>query len=1032
MTDVFEQLKSALADQYTIERELGAGGMATVYLAHDIKHDRKVAMKVMRPELAAVLGAERFLKEITVTAKLQHPRIVALYDSGDAGGLLYYVMPYVEGESLRDRLNRDEKIPIREAARFASHVASALAYAHRRDVVHRDIKPENILLSAGEAVVADYGIARATQVAGADRLTQTGLAVGTPAYMSPEQAAGAIDVDPRSDLYSLGCVFFEMVAGAPPFTAETPRQVVAKHVMDPVPPVRESAPDVTMEVAAVIERLLAKEPEDRYQNAEALVEALEGLAGGSDTYTPAHTSAVDVGSFVRGKSPALVGAAFAGVGVVIVGIVYLLMMQLGLPDWTLWGAGVLAVVGVLVSATAARAEPTGGVPTWRQALTVQFSGTGLLGAAIVVYSVMRALGIGPAGSLVTTGQLEESDRIILAEFANNTSDSTLGETVTELLRVDFSQSPTLTLVESPQIMEVLRRMELDPASQLTEELATEIAQREGIKAILAGDVRSIGDEYIVAARVIATTTGETLTAGRETASAAGIIDAVDNLSASLRRKVGESLRTIRSDPPLDRVTTRSTQALRLYAQADQANDLGQYGRAMGLLEDAIREDSMFAMAYRKYAIIWTNQDRDLDSAKIAFTRAYELRDRLTERERYLADAAYYSYVEDDIQRSTDAYTTLLEKYPTDRIALNNLAVNYRNLGRIADAEELYRRSIANGGAPASTYTNAVEVQYLMGMVEEAETTFETFVAAFPDHTNRPTLEVAFASARFDYVEAERLAITWRDSVRGSPNQELGFLFNLASIAGVRGKVGALQRRLLEAYDLQDAADFRPLAIHRILFEEMIASLVELFYLQSPDAAVARIDRVRSEINYPELPLRQRDDLQLSGIYARANRLDQAREMISLYEESSGEGAAESDRSSGLWAAYGTLSIAERRFGDAIQEFFEARALTPGCEICFRVELGEAYMGANQPDSAIAQYELYLNTSTLHRLQMDNFNLWGVLVGSGEAYEAVNRNDEAVEAYNRFVELWQDADPEVLDIVDDVRGRIARLVAEGSD
>ncbi len=1031
MTEVFERLASALADKYTIERELGAGGMATVYLAHDLKHDRKVALKVMRPELAEVLGGERFLKEITVTAKLQHPRVVALYDSGEADGLLYYVMPFVDGESLRDRLNREDKIPFREAAKIASHVASALAYAHRDDVVHRDIKPENILLSAGEAVVADFGIARATQAAGAARLTQTGLAVGTPAYMSPEQASGELDVGAESDLYSLGCVFYEMVAGTPPFTAETPRQVVAKHVMEDAPYLTDVVPDVQPEIAAIIKRLLAKEPEDRFPNAEAVVEALEGLAGGSAVYTPASTSAVDVAQFVRGNSPLRVGATFGAIGLVIVGIVYLLMMQLGLPDWTLWGAVVLAVSGVLLTAGAAKAEQSGGKPTLRQALTVQFSGTGLLALTIIAYSAMRALGVGPVGSLVASGQLEERDRIILAQFENNTSDSMLGETITELLRVDFSQSPTLTLMESPQIMEVLKRMEVDPASRLSEELATEVAQREGVKAILTGEVRSIGEEYVVSARVVAAATGETLTAGRETAGPSDMVEAVDNLSAALRRKVGESLRTIRSDPPLARVTTRSTRALRMYAQADRANNLGQYDRALRLLRDAINEDSMFAMAYRKYAVILSNQNRDPDSAQVAFTKAHELRDRLTERERYLAEGAYYTYVEEDLQRANDEYTTLLEKYPTDRIGLNNLAVNYRTLGRIADAEELYRRSIANGGAPAVTYTNAVDVQYNLGLVDEAEATFEAFAAEYPEHPNRPNLEVAFATARFDYDAAEAAARDWRESVRGVAPQEIGVLISLASIAGIRGKLNELQRLLLEAYDMQEPSGTQIIPQSRELFEAMIASLVDLWFMNSPDDAVERLDGVRRELRYSELPLFQRDDLQLSEIYARANRTDRALELIQLYEQSTGLGDTESDRSSALWSAYGTISIAEQRFEDAIREFNEARLKVPDCKICFLLELGEAYAGANQLDSAVAQYDRYLNTPTLNRLQMDNFNLWAVLLGSGQANEALGREDEAVEAYNRLVELWRDADPEVQGIVDDVRGRIASLVAEGS-
>ena len=221
MSDSVVLLKTALADRYEVQEELGAGGMATVYLAHDIKHDRKVAVKVSRPELAAVIGSERFLHEIKVTANLQHPHILPLHDSGEADSFLYYVMPYVEGESLRDKLNHEKQLSIEETLEITKAVASALDYAHRHEVIHRDIKPENILLQDGQPVVSDFGIALAVTAAGRSRLTETGLSLGTPQYMSPEQAMGDREVDARSDVYALACVTYEMLVGEPPYTGPT-------------------------------------------------------------------------------------------------------------------------------------------------------------------------------------------------------------------------------------------------------------------------------------------------------------------------------------------------------------------------------------------------------------------------------------------------------------------------------------------------------------------------------------------------------------------------------------------------------------------------------------------------------------------------------------------------------------------------------------------------------------------------------------------------------------------------------------------
>ena len=243
MTDVPGRLTAALADRYQLERELGQGGMATVYLAEDLKHDRKVAVKVLRPELAAVIGADRFLSEIKTTANLQHPHILPLFDSGEADGFLFYVMPFVEGETVRDRMTREKQLPVADAVRITTEVAAALDYAHRHNVIHRDIKPENILLHDGSALVADFGIALAASKAGGSRMTETGMSLGTPHYMSPEQAMGEREITARSDVYALGCVLYEMLTGDPPFTGSTAQAIVARVVTESPRPMLPAAGD---------------------------------------------------------------------------------------------------------------------------------------------------------------------------------------------------------------------------------------------------------------------------------------------------------------------------------------------------------------------------------------------------------------------------------------------------------------------------------------------------------------------------------------------------------------------------------------------------------------------------------------------------------------------------------------------------------------------------------------------------------------------------------------------------------------------
>ena len=291
MTDAINSVRS-LAARYAIQRELGSGGMATVFLGWDVKHKRQVAVKILKPELSVSLGAERFLREIETTANLRHPHIVPLYDSGEVHGALYYVMPFVEGESLRERLKRDGQLPLDDAIRIAREVAGALSYAHARGVVHRDIKPENILLESGHAVVTDFGIARAVREAGTESLTGAGISLGTPAYMSPEQAAGEREIDGRTDLYSLGCVLYEMLGGQPPFTGPSTPSIIRQHLMAEPRPIATLRPTVPAPVWAALERALAKNPADRFGLVSQFGDAL-GLAEPAAVSTmPASTTAL--------------------------------------------------------------------------------------------------------------------------------------------------------------------------------------------------------------------------------------------------------------------------------------------------------------------------------------------------------------------------------------------------------------------------------------------------------------------------------------------------------------------------------------------------------------------------------------------------------------------------------------------------------------------------------------------------------------------------------------------------------------------
>ncbi len=343
LTDYQQRLTEALAGHYALDREVGAGGMATVYLARDLKHDRQVALKVLRPELSAALGSERFPREIKFVAQFNHPHILSLYDSGEVQGFLYYVMPFVDGESLRDRLAREKQLPIPDAVRILKEVADALAYSHARGVVHRDIKPGNVLLSGRHAVVTDFGVAKAvTASASRDTMTTVGMAVGTPHYMAPEQAMGQGEIDQRADIYALGVLGYEMLAGRTPFTAETAQGILAAHVMEQPKDIREFRPGVPEPLAYAVMKCLAKNPADRWQSADELLAQLELIsATPSGGMTPTHTRPIQgVGALRAGKRRLPMVAMLGVVVAVLAGGVWLARRGTG-------GSGRIQRLGVM-------------------------------------------------------------------------------------------------------------------------------------------------------------------------------------------------------------------------------------------------------------------------------------------------------------------------------------------------------------------------------------------------------------------------------------------------------------------------------------------------------------------------------------------------------------------------------------------------------------------------------------------------------------------------------------------------------------
>jgi tetratricopeptide (TPR) repeat protein/tRNA A-37 threonylcarbamoyl transferase component Bud32 len=1054
MADQLERLKAALSDRYQIEQELGSGGMATVYLAEDLKLHRKVAVKVLRPDLAAALGPNRFLQEIDIAAKLNHPHILGLYDCGDADGFLYYVMPHIEGESLRDKLAKEGELPIPEAVRILRDIVDALSEAHEHGVVHRDIKPENVLLTKHHALVTDFGVAKAVNEAtGAQKLTTEGVALGTPAYMSPEQAAADKHIDHRADIYAVGAVAYELLTGRPPFTGTSPQEVLAAHVTQAADPVTKHRGTVPPALAQLVMRCLEKKAADRWQSAEELLPQLEALTTPSGGITPTGTqpiAAMDYEALARRAHPVRVAVLFGLGSVAVLAVVYGLVMLLGLPNWVFVAAVALLVValpGILLTGHHERqralARTTGAAVTtpaegmsrwlrWRRAFTASAFAFGVLGLVTVAYMAMRMLGIGPVGTLVASGVLEQQERLILAEFENATDDSRMGETITELLRIDLAQSPIISVLEPRQVGDVLERMQLDRMSPLTEDLARSVAAREGIKAYVTGDILSVGEGFIISARLLAVGSGDALVVARETADGPReLIVAVDRLSATLRERIGESLRSVRADPPLARVTTSSIEALRLYSQARRVADQGDYDRAIALLEQATRLDTTFAMAYRRLGAYYGNRGDFQSEArgKEALRRAYAMRSRLSDRERYHVEGLYASNVELDDEKAVTAYLALLEKYPLDPTGLNNISVSYGALGRIDEADEALRRAIAAEVAPVISYGNLIAGRLWVGDVQEADTVLQLLADRFPGSLEIPRLTSNIAFARHDWATAEARA---REVLGTSPRAQQWARSRLAEIAQIHGQMARASQERRERFRIRAqrvgmSVEERDL---RVEFDDLQR---QLSYAPDPTALAPQLDRIweRFRAMTADREPAQRGYGNFISAFARAGQPAKASELLTEYRAALSEREqADLLTRSSLLRYDGQVALADGRLEEAAGLFRQScdviRGMVALCDA--NPELGEAYERAGNADSALAIYERFVALEA-NRSSADRRSYAAVHRRLGELYEERGDREKAVEYYAKFVELWKDADPELQPLVEDVRRRIARLVGE---
>jgi tetratricopeptide (TPR) repeat protein len=1050
-----EQLQATLSGSYTLERELGGGGMSRVFVAEELRLRRKVVVKVLSPELAQGISVERFEREIQTAAALQQANIVPVLSAGDTNGLPFYTMPFVEGESLRARLARGP-LAVTEAIGILRDVTRALAYAHQHGVVHRDIKPDNVLMSGGAAVVTDFGIAKAISAArtatGNATLTQVGTSIGTPAYMAPEQAAGDPHIDHRADIYSLGAMAYELLSGQAVFAGRTPQRMLAAHMGEAPKPITEFRTDLPAMLATLVMQCLAKEASDRPQQASEIARVLDTITSGSGMQAMPPVLMGGPGMFRRVL--AIYAVAFVAVAILakaaIVGI--------GLPDWVFPGSLVVMALGLpvvlwtgyvyRVAHRAMTMTPTytpGGTPSLTHGTIATMAlkaaprmswyrtargGMYLFGAFIAViaaFMAMRALGIGPFGSLIAAGQLKAKDPLIMTDFSVSSGDTVLARVVSFAVRTALGQSQVLTVMNQSAVAGALERMDHSPKERVDLPLAQGIATREGVKAIVDGEVTSVGGGYVLTLRLLTTDSAKVLATVQASGNGPqGLIEAADKVARDLRAKAGESLRMVQGSIPLARARTASLEALKKYSEGATANDIERdWAKAIRLLRDAVTIDTAFAEAWRKMGVAQNNLGLPVSVRDSSLTRAYQLRARLPEGEQASIVATYFAEGPGrDRAKGIAAYERAIQMMD---LRNNNLANQLSSRREFARADSLYRADIRRDSSFQLGHTNLAASLVDEGKFAEADSVVRITMRRFPKATGPRQQAIGLLYLRGQLDSARRAADSARAASRGA---DLSTTLTLAgSLELLGGHVDKWRQERTLRLAVDSTIGRKPSSVNdaavTVAVQVMVRGRPDPAGLKTLDAALAR-QPLRS------MPDAERPDLAVATTYAVAGSPERARSVLAEFESSLRDTALKRSVQPAVHTTRGWIALADRKPQDAITEFRKGDMAPDGpanrCTLCLPMQLARAFDAANLPDSAIAAYERYISTPSYLRLgeSLDPITLAPTHERLGQLYEQKGNAEKAAEHYRAFIELWKGADADLQPRVAAARERLKKL------
>ena len=1054
-------IAQALTNDYTIERELGGGGMSRTYLAREHALSRRVVVKVLSPDLLQGLSVERFKREVLLAAQLQHPHVVPVLSAGDTDGIPWFTMPYVDGESLRRKLE-DGPIGIAEAIGILRDVAKALAHAHAHGVVHRDIKPDNVLLSSGSATVTDFGIAKAITASrtgsGSATLTQAGMAMGTPAYMAPEQAAGDPGLDHRADIYSFGAMAYEVLTGQQVFAGLPPARQLVAHLSEAPRNVLALRPEVPPVLAAIVMQCLAKEPDQRPADAATIARVL-------DTVTTSGSSSAASMALLGPRLP--LGKAL-GIWAAVSGVVILTAWAatevIGLPDWALAGAtglmvaGLPAIVGTwwvqrtarrIATLTPARTDtgsraPVGTMATFALKASPHLSwtrtwraGAVAVGAFVLLvagFMVSRAMGIGPAASLMGKGAFGANETIVVADFRPPAGDTLLGATLGEALRTDLGQSANLRVMSRAAVREVLQRMARPAESAVPFDVAREIATREGAKGVVDGEVVRLGSSYVLSARLVSALDGTELATFRETAAGDDeLIAAVGRLSREIREEVGESLKGIRASSSVQRVTTPSLAALRKYMEGVNAEEKGEIDGAVQAYESAIALDSGFAMAWRKLSVVTRNYGLGSDKAIRALTQAWKHRDRLSDEERAITEGSYYMYgPEPDAAKALAAYEQLLARDSTNRTALNNAGLIYHATFRRFDrSAPLFRLAMNRASANPLGYVSLQAALLDAGRPAASLDSVEVeFRQRFPGHARlwEAKALALWAHGRLDSLEA--LSRGARRTARNS-RQELQSLTWLRAVASLQGRSRearelATETAMARARATRPGASADELSAQAAMEIAKEDATLAIVFDGDDVRARALLKQATSKTAVDRVPAGDRDWRDLAFVAALAGDAEAGR----IINEGYMRDLMPVDADRIVWAprVRASAAIAADRWDEGLADLALIAKVqaVPYLEDAFLA--GIAHERAGRPDSAIVWYERAVSRNDSERLGAGLFRP-AIHRRLAALYDKQGNAARAIEHYEWLANMWRNADADQQGTVRAARERAAELKAK---